>query len=80
MIYRPRTPTVEARQWTGENDADLIRWLDYGFAGWWGDGLLRINNRNGRVVANPNDWIVKEDGTFSVYEPELFHEAYEAAT
>ncbi len=80
-IFRKRSEPVEARQWTGHNDDEIRQWLGYAFGDWIGivRGLMRIDNRDGRVVANLGDWIVKDDGFYPV-EPVKFHAEYEAAT
>lgn len=80
MIYRPRTPVVEARRWTGDNGVEMRAWLGYAFVCFREDDVLVIQNRSGRVWAYLGETVAKEDGTFSVYEPELFTAAYEAVT
>lgn len=79
MIYRLRTPVVEARRYMPASIGSLIDWLGYAWAG-EDDGDLIIENRSGRVRARQGDWIVHLEDTFAVYEPELFQAAYEAVT
>lgn len=78
MIYRPRTPTVEAHQYMPASIGSLIDWLGYAWAG-VDDGEIIIENRSGRVRARPGDWIVHEDDGFYPMGPELFHAQYEEA-
>ena len=83
--FRPKTPTIEARRWVGNND-EMREWLDYAFVGIRPSSssslseFLLIDNRTGRVVARFGDWIVRLDDGFYPVEPVKFHAEYEAAT
>jgi len=79
MIVRKKSQTLEARQWRGDNLPEMQKWLGYAFVEGAPFFRILIENRDGRVVARPGDWIVRLDGTFAVYEPILFNAAYEVA-
>ena len=75
-MFRKRSEPVEARQWTGSNTREIREWLGYAYVGRSPLELL-IENRDGRVMVDPGDWIVKSDGFYPV-EPVKFHAEYEA--
>jgi len=76
MICRPRTLTVEARQWTGGNASEMAEWLDYALVRANGSYIV-IENRCGCVCARTGDYVVHDgDGFWPLAESE-FHRLYE---
>jgi hypothetical protein len=77
-MFRERSKPVEARQWW-EDTPEMRQWLGYAFVCELPDGRLQIINRDGAVVVNPGEWIVKDAGFYPV-DPAVFSREYEAAT
>lgn len=79
MMVRAKSKHLEAIQWRGDNLWEMQQWLSYAFVEGAPWSRILIENRDGRVVVRPGDWVVRLDGTFAVYEPILFNAAYEVA-
>jgi len=76
-IFRRKSVVTEARQWTGANLAEMRVWLGYAFVEGADYFRILIENRDGRVVARPGDWIVKDEGFYPM-EQTTFSAEYEA--
>lgn len=66
MFRKRKQEIVEAIHWNGwfPSCDDMRRWLGYAFVEAKVGAFIRIANRNGRVVARPGEWIVKDDDGF----------------
>lgn len=87
MKYRERIVEVEAIQWTGRNQTEILDWLEENHV----FRTINVPLQNGKPVgimnldnvallAEPFDFIVKnENGDVVPYSPEEFHKKYEEA-
>ena len=84
--YRRKMPTIEARQWDGENANEIVRWAQ----GDWKDGgiWLRQKWRDGQPVWSlmlpddsevfAGDWVIATvDGRIFGVSAEAFAKTYE---
>lgn len=77
--YRKRPVTIEAIQWTGENDEAVQAFVGYETALREGDKML-IHTSEGPLNAKVWSWIIRGvQGEFYPCDPEIFHQTYEAA-
>ena len=73
--YRKKPVVVEAIQWTGDNTAEIMRWV--------GDnayfrGTLYIKTLEGNYRASVGDYIIKGiKGEFYPCKPVIFEKTYE---
>ena len=80
MKFRKKPIVIEAIQWTGENEKELIDFMlqggrDYAFCG---NGTIDINTLEGVHKAKHNDWIIKGiAGEFYPCKPDIFEKTYE---
>ena len=80
MKYRHRPIEVEAKQWTRENLGEVFGWLKvFGVnAKATTSSSLVIPAKNGSVVCEPGDYVVKGlENNFFAVKPELFKQNYE---
>lgn len=82
-LYRKKPVLVEAMQYRADTCEMLCRWLGLphhvypGVA--CGVGQFPIETPEGRMVANPGDWIVRGvAGEFYPVKDAIFRETYEA--
>lgn len=73
--YRKKPVVIEALQWLGDNHDDFRGWvpnLEYS-----GD-YLYIHTREGRMQADPKDWVIKGvQGEFYPCKPDIFAATYD---
>ena len=82
MKYRKKPVVIEAIQWTGEI-SDVMGFMDpekptymAGFTN--ADEIVGIQTREGLMVAELNDWIIKGvKGEFYPCKPDIFEATYE---
>ncbi|MBX3380929.1 MAG: hypothetical protein KF805_12625 [Phycisphaeraceae bacterium] len=85
MKYRKKPVVIDAIQWLGDNEAELIRWMIPG------DGSIvfpraimqktsiTIPTREGTMIANPGDWIIRGvKGELYPCKPDIFAATYDA--
>jgi hypothetical protein len=85
MKFRRKPIVVEAIQWDGTNEADLIEFdnldncIQYEFAMSCIPAFdLTLKTQNGFRAINPFDWVVKYGpGNYEVFSSELFEKTYE---
>lgn len=80
--YRKKPVVIEAVQWDGDSEtANQFLGEDYGVD--WeyaaqGDSALVIPTLEGRMRANPGDWIIRGvKGEFYPCKPDIFEATYE---
>ena len=77
--YRKRPVVIEARQIGNDydEDVDIMHWCG-GDPTDEGGGLFYLETLEGRMLARPDDWIVKGvQGEFYPVKPGIFEESYE---
>lgn len=85
MKYRKKPVVIDAFQFTGKNQFEVMRWCDAVHSGpavtWeFHDGVLDIPTMEGVMTANPNDWIIRGvKGEFYPCKPDIFEATYEPA-
>ena len=79
MKYRKKPVVIEAMQFTGRNDEEVAAFT--GRAGYDPDDKAPswiIDTLEGRMLANPGDWIIKGvAGEFYPCKPDIFEQTYE---
>ncbi len=72
---------VEARQWPGEDPADVVGWLvSYGTVPHPSPAGLHIPTLEGVMLAGPGDWVVRGmHNEFYPVKPDIFAESYAPA-
>jgi len=77
-MFTKKPVTIEARQWTGDNAADLLAWITPAATR---DGpKLIIPTLEGDHTASLGDWIIKGvQGEFYPCKPDIFEVTYEQA-
>ena len=79
FIKRPIV--IEAIQYTGENDRELVLWSDLDvIRSLKAEGKKQMSmwTLEGNMVANPGDWIIKGiKGEFYPCKPDIFKDTYE---
>lgn len=81
MKFRKKPVVIDAVQWTGENQLDLLilGMPQHRFARKCG-GILAISTLEGIMSASPGDWIIKGvQGEFYPCKPDIFEATYEKA-
>ena len=93
--YRKKPVVIEAMLWNGSlgSAVGIIEWVraqngrvKYWAPGEWDNGetegpYLSIYTLEGRMLANPGDWIIRGvQGEFYPCKPDIFAATYEAAT
>lgn len=78
--YRKKPVEVEAVQWTGENGAEVVRFVNHD-GKWWSKyslDVMYIGTHEGVMIAMPGDWIIKGvNGEFYPCKPDIFEKTYE---
>ena len=77
--YRKRPVIVDAVQWKGHNLEEVLKLVsDKKFTPTINGGILEISTLEGVMIANINDWIIK-DVQDELYpcEPDIFEQTYE---
>jgi hypothetical protein len=79
--FRKKPVVIEARQYTGQNGTELLRWIG---GTELGEDLLgdyvEIVTLEGTMRADKNDWIIKGvKGEFYPCKPDIFEATYEPA-
>lgn len=76
-----KTMVIEAVQWTGKNDHEILSFLGYNVPK---DKIvtlnkpLELNTLNGMLQVSINDWIIKGvKGEVYPCKPDIFSETYE---
>lgn len=81
-LFRKRPVVIEARQFTGEPDAELELWLGDWFESWVPSRrelVIRTLESN-EFTASAGDWIIcGVGGEFYACKPDIFAATYEAA-
>lgn len=84
-LWTKKPITIEARQLTKHNGAELVTWmqtngglgLDQGFMDPDAEGSLLINTPEGAMTAGTGDWIIKGiNGEFYPCKDEIFQKTY----
>lgn len=79
--FRKKPVVIEARQFTGETDAELELWLGDWFISWKPSArelIIRTLESN-EHVASADDWIIcGVKGEFYPCKPDIFEMTYEA--
>lgn len=78
--YRKKPVVIEAIQWRGTNQTEILHFMGYTNAGTNDDGtrFLLINTLEGIMTASQDDWIIKGvDGEFYPCKPDIFEKTYE---
>lgn len=75
MKYRKKPVVIEAVQWTGTNNQELVSFM--GVVGFEG-GKPTINTLEGRLSASIGDYIIKGvKGEFYPCKPDIFEQTYD---
>lgn len=78
--YRKKPVEVEAVQWTGENDTEIVRFVNHDGKRWaaYSLGVMYIDTLEGVMIASPGDYIIKGvNGEFYPCKPDIFEKTYE---
>lgn len=78
--YRKKPVVIEAIQITGDNDDELLAWLNKHEVPFQmvGDHTMVIRTLEGDLRADPGDWIIKGvKGEFYPCKPDIFALTYE---
>lgn len=79
--YRKKPVVIEAMRWDGGplSQADIVTWSDGTVSGWFDDHYyLRVETLEGRMRAEPGDWIIRGvQGEFYPCKPDIFEATYE---
>ena len=81
MKYRKKPVVVEAMQYSGKNELQLIAWIgpNYITASTHPDGFM-ITTLEGSMLARPGDWIIRGvKGEYYPCKPDIFAATYEPA-
>lgn len=82
-VYRKKPVLIDAFQFTGSNQLDVMRWveeLDAQVTWKFHNGVLDIPTLEGVMTASAGDWIIRGvAGEFYPCKPEIFAETYERA-
>ena len=81
MKFRKKPVVIEAVQWDGDNEAEI--WSFCPAAELHNDmpgKFMEIHTREGNMIADPGDWIIKGvKGEFYPCKPDIFEATYEPA-
>lgn len=78
--YRKKPVVIEAVQWTGNNDDDIMEFVPTGRFGDDDDGGVYIMTLEGEMRASVGDYIIKGvQGEFYPCKPDIFEQTYEPA-
>ncbi len=75
--YRKKPVVIEAIQWTGLNDEEMIEFINNDE---WSisDPFIIIKTLEGDMKASEGDWIIKGvNGEFYPCKPDIFEKTYE---
>jgi hypothetical protein len=81
MRYRKKPVVIDAVQITGDNNDELLAWLNEHVVPFEivAKHTLVIHTPEGDMRADPNDWIIKGvKGEFYPCKPDVFEATYEA--
>lgn len=80
MKFRTKPVIKEAKQYTGDNDVEMVIWgASIRSMKSEGKRQLMICTLEGNMIANVNDWIIKGlRGEFYPCKPDIFEKTYEA--
>jgi hypothetical protein len=74
--YRKKPVVIEAVRYTGENGREVGEFV--GYADRNEDNQFVISTREGKMCANPGDWVIKGvQGEFYPCKPDIFALTYE---
>lgn len=77
--FREKTAPVEARQFIGRNDREILDWVaPNGYDPEDTRPTILILTLEGELQVEVGDWVVQTNGKFSVVKPDEFKERYEA--
>ena len=82
MRFRKKPIVVEAMQRTGDNDTDIVNWMQGGWrtGGAWqhNNGSLVIPTLEGEMQASTGDWVIRGvGGEFYPCKPDIFEATYD---
>lgn len=79
MNYRKKPVVIQAIQWNGDNDVDVMDFM--GSKSLIKErGKLVIPTLEGEMQASKHDWIIRGiNGEYYPCKPEIFHKTYEPA-
>jgi hypothetical protein len=80
--YRKKPVVIEAVQWTGENQGEVMRFTGDKavYRSRTGGSELVVHTLEGVLVADPGDWIIRGvKGEFYPCKPDIFAATYEPA-
>jgi hypothetical protein len=78
--YRKKPVVIEAVQWTGNNDDDIMEFVSTGRFGDDDDDGVYIMTLEGEMRASVGDYIIKGvQGEFYPCKPDIFEQTYEPA-
>lgn len=75
--FKRKPTTVEAVQWTGENEQELREFAGNKVDAWRPNAFARVGTMRGWVDLAVGDWLVKGDHDFYPVAPEVMDETYE---
>lgn len=78
--YRKKPVVIDAVQITGDNDTELLAWLNKFVVPFEviRDHTFVIHTLEGDMTAVPNDWIIRGvQGEFYPCKPDIFDKTYE---
>lgn len=79
MKYRKKPVVIEAIQYTGENDGEIMNFVGVTASGHRPDGI-HINTLEGDMHCSPGDFVIKGvKGEFYPCKPDIFAATYELA-
>lgn len=81
--YRKIPVVIEAIQFTGVNQSQIMKWLEYLDARvhwWFHDDVIDIPTLEGTMTASSGDYIIQGvEGEFYPCKPDIFNKTYERA-
>lgn len=81
--YRKKPVVIDAIQFTGNNQSELIAWVIElnAIVNWhFRDGAVDIPTLEGTMTASSGDWIIRGvNGEFYPCKPDIFDKTYESA-
>lgn len=81
QLFRKKPITVEAIRWTGNNDADILRFVESGCTVYHIRGIVHIPTLEGLMEARIGDWIIKGiKGDFYPCKDDVFRASYESVS
>ena len=75
--YKTKPCVIEAIQWTGDNEMEILKWSE-GMTEWNKKDGLYIDTLEGRMRANIGDYIIRGlKGEYYPCKPDVFSKKYE---